>query len=463
MEEVAKYEECTKEELIEIILDQNQTIVELSQAILELKKEIEALKPPLPKDSTNSSIPTSKELIRRTRSQRKKSGKKPGGQQGHQGHYRERTPHPDKIVLVQASHCADCGASLSLVEGTIGLIAQEVDIPPITPLTTEYQQVIKVCACGHSNSLPLPIEGYVNIGPQMGALITYFNVEHSFPYERLSKVATDVLGFVISEGTIANKLRRMLSQAKGIVQQIKDHVIAAPWIGSDETGTRVAGKTWWEWVWQSPLASYFVIDPRRGYPAVQEHFTETYQGVICHDCWSAQNKTPAAAHQLCHAHLVRNVQYAIDKERSVWGYLVQRLLLKSQRARDAIWQQGVSAAKRKAVIQYYQDTLASLLEMPLTKPEERRLQKRLIKHKEWIFTFMAYPDVPPDNNSSERAIKAAKLKDKISGGFRSESGACRFAQLLSLTQTLRKQHLPILPTLTAIFQGIEGALPFLSG
>jgi transposase len=463
MEEVAKYEQFTKEELIGIILDQKQTIVELSQAILELKKEIEALKHPVGKDSTNSSIPSSKELIRQTRSQRKKSGKKPGGQQGHQGHYRERTPHPDKIIQVQASHCANCGTPLGEVEGTIGQIAQEVDIPPITPLTTEYQQVVKVCACGHSNSLPLPIEGSVKIGPHMGALITYFNVEHRIPYKRLSQVATDVLGFAISEGTIANKLRHMLSQTKEIVQQIKNHVIAAPWIGSDETGTRVAGKTWWEWVWQSPLASYFVIDPRRGYPVVQEHFTQNYQGVIVHDGWSAQNKTQASAHQLCHAHLVRNVQYAIDKERSVWAYRVQRLLLKSQRARDAIWQKDVSAERRKTVMQFYLHALENLLEMPLVHKEERRLQKRLIKHQEWIFTFMAYPDVPPDNNSSERAIKAAKLKDKVSGGFRSDAGASQFAHLLSLTQTLRKQHLPILATLTALFQGIEGAIPFLSG
>jgi transposase len=179
--------------------------------------------------------------------------------------------------------------------------------------------------------------------------------------------------------------------------------------------------------------------------------------------WSAQNNTPAGAHQLCHAHLVRNLQYAVDKERSVFAYRVQRLLLKSQRARDAIWQEGVTASRRQAVIQFYQDEFARLLEMPLIQKEERRLQKRLIKHRGWIFTFMSYSDVPPDNNSSERAIKAAKLKDKVSGGFRSEFGASRFAQLLSLTQTLRKQHLPILPTLTALILGSEGAVPFLSG
>jgi hypothetical protein len=294
----------------------------------------------------------------------------------------------------------------------------------------------------------------------MAALITYFNVEHSLPYARLTQITEDVLGFAISEGTVANKLKDMLAQTKGIIQRIKAHVIAAPWAGSDETGTHVGGKTFWQWVWQSPQASYYVVDKRRGYSVVKEHFTQSYQGVLVHDCWSAQNNTPAGAHQLCHAHLVRNLQYAVDKERSVFAYRVQRLLLKSERARDAIWQEGVAAQRRQAVIGSYQDALESLLEMPLIHKEERRLQKRLIKHKDWIFPFMDYPDVPPDNNSSERAIKAVKLKDKVSGGFRSELGASRFAQLLSLTQTLRKQHLPILASLNAVLGGQD--LPLFS-
>jgi transposase len=449
MEEAAQYEQYTKEELIQIIMD--------------LKKEIEALKPSVPKDSTNSSIPSSKELIPRTRTQREKSGKKAGGQKGHVGHHRERNPHPDAIVKVQASHCKSCGVSLEGIEGTPGQIAQQVDLPLITPLTTEYQQVIKVCACGERNCLPLPIEGYVNIGPQMGALITYFNVEHALPYERLSQITHDLLGFAISEGTIANKLAQMQEQAKEIVGRIKQLVVDASWMGSDETTTSVAGKKFWEWVWQSPLASYFVIDKRRGYDVVKEHFTENYRGVIGHDCWCAQNKTPAGAHQLCPAHLLRNLQYAIDAERSIWAYQVQRLLRKSQRARDQIWKVGVSPKQREAVIQYYKDALDTLNRMSLTNIEERRLQKRFIKHKDWIFPFMAYPDVPADNNSSERAIKAAKLKDKVSGGFRSVLGAARFAQLLSLTQTLRKQELPILPTLTAIFQGNGSAIALRSG
>lgn len=453
MEESMQYEQLTKEDLIQIIRAQNETIE-------ALKKEVEALKHPIPKDSTNSSIPTSKELIKRTRSQRQKSGKKPGGQPGHQGHRRQRNAAPDKIVQIEASYCESCGACLSEVEGSVGQIAQEVDIPPIVPVTTQYQQIIKVCGCGHCNCPALPIKAEVTIGPQMTALITYLNVEHSLPYGRLTQITEDVLGFAISEGTVANKLGRMQSLASGIIQRIKAYVIAAPWTGSDETGTHVGGKKFWQWVWQSPLASYYVVDKRRGYEVVKEHFTQSYQGVLIHDCWSAQNNTPAGAHQLCHAHLVRNLQYAVDKERSLFAYRVQRLLLKSQRARDAIWQEGVSAERRQVVIQSYQKELEKLLAMTLTKPEERRLQKRFIKHQDWIFTFMTFPDVPADNNSSERAIKAAKLKDKVSGGFRSEPGASRFAQLLSLTQTLRKLHLPILDCLKAILAGQD--LPLFS-
>ena len=158
----------------------------------------------------------------------------------------------------------------------------------------------------------------------MGALITSFNIEHALPYDRLSQITHDLLGFAISEGTVANKLAQMQRQAKGIIERIKRHVMDGPWMGSDETGTRVAGKKFWEWVWQSPLASYFVIDKRRGYDVVKEYFTERYTGVICHDCWCAQNQTPAGAHQLCHAHLLRHLQYAIDAQRSIWAYQVQR-------------------------------------------------------------------------------------------------------------------------------------------
>src|SRR5260370_41106388 len=105
MEETTQYHQCSKDDLIEIIMDRDRTIADRDQAIADLKKEVEALKHPVRKNNTNGSIPSSKELIPRTRSQRDKSGKKPGGHLGHVAHHRERNPHPGRIQRVPASHC----------------------------------------------------------------------------------------------------------------------------------------------------------------------------------------------------------------------------------------------------------------------------------------------------------------------------------------------------------------------
>jgi transposase len=460
MEEAARYEQCSREDLIEIIVGQNQVIADLKKELEDLKSLV------VPKDSTNSSIPPSKDPLAKTpktRSLRKKSGKKSGGQPGHAGHHRQWNPNPDKRVKIADEHCGACGASLSEIEGSVGKRAQEIDLPPITPITTEYQQIMKICSCGHCNCPELPVDGHVTIGPRMSALMTYFNVAHAFPYDRLTQVTQDLLGFAISQGTIANKLSKMRIKIGRMVEKIKQKVIGSPWDGSDETGTHVAGKLWWEWTWQCPEASYFVIEPSRGYQVVKEHFTENYQGVLCHDNWSAQNNTKAGAHQLCHAHLLRKLQYAIDKEQSVYAAKMQQLLRDSQKERDKIWSAGFSESERQLMIKSYLERLDTLSRMEIIHHEERKLQKCFIKYRDWIFTFMAYPDVPPDNNSSERAMRAAKVKDKISGGFRSPAGATRFADLLSLTHTLRKQHLPLLDSLAAVFQGIDILPGFSSG
>jgi len=463
MKEVSSYEQCTKEELIKVIVGQAHEIAALKKELEDLKDLKSPKESDVAKTSANSSTPPSKDQVRRTRSLRKKSGKKSGGQPGHRGHHRVWNENPDQVVPIQNESCRACGASLEGIVGTVGKRAQEVDLPPITPVTTEYQQMIKVCSCGYCNCPELPVEGHVTIGPRVSALMTYLNVAHAFPYDRLSQVTQDLLGFAISEGTIANKLSKMRTKIAGVVEKIKQKVIHSRWGGSDETGTHVAGKLFWEWVWQSPEASYFVIEPSRGYVVVKKHFTENYQGVLCHDNWSAQNNTTAGAHQLCHAHLLRKLQYAIDKEKSVYAVKMQQLLRSSQQERERIWSTDFSEAERKSVIESYVEQLDTLNRMEIIHPEEKKLQKCFKKYLNWIFTFMAYPDVPPDNNSSERAMRAAKVKDKISGGFRSQTGATRFADLLSLIHTLRKQHLPMFDSLVAVFQGIDILPGFSSG
>ena len=185
---------------------------------------------------------------------------------------------------------------------------------------------------------------------------------------------------------------------------------------------------------------------------------EEYQGVHVADCWCAQNNTKATYHQLCHEHLKRDLKYLIETVRSSWAYHMYGFLCTSKKARDALWQ--LPERLRGRGIIWYHQRLNHLLSFFVTTKEEKTLLKRFIKHKDKILTFMNYPDVPPDNNSSERAIRQSKVKMKVSGGFRSIQGTKTYAILLSIIETCKKQHLNILQALQNVIRGIDISYQF---
>lgn len=436
----AEFSEITREQLIDIILD--------------LREQIKQIKNATPKDSTNSSIPSGKELVPHTRTLRKKSGKKSGGQKGHKGVGRKKNPNPDKIVVISPMVCSNCDMSLRDISGSVVQTSQMIDIPPLVAITTEYQQIQKVCTCcGVNTTLPLPYTGYGNLGDNITATIGYLNIMHAIPYERLCMILKDILHIPISEGSIENKLNVLDTKAYEIYIHIKETISKQDIVGSDETGTRVAGKRIWEWVWQSTHFCLYAIDPSRGYQVVKKYFGENFLGIFIHDCWSAQNNTKALLHQLCLAHLIRNLQYAIEAQNSHWSYTFQRFLIKAQKARDIIWEEGVPPPRRKQVIAQYVNLLEKFCTAPLKKSEEKMLQKRIKKHKNSILTFMSYPGMPATNNGSEQMIRMAKTKDKVSGGFRAYEGSQRYARILSVIQTCKKQQIPVFQALLDILNG----------
>jgi transposase len=337
--------------------------------------------------------------------------------------------------------------------------SQVVDIPPIVPLVTEYQAVARTCACGHVTTGHLPAEapfqGTVQIGTNASSLLVYLNTAHHLPYQRLQLVAADLFNLPLSQGSIANKLERAAVAATPLQQTILDFLHASPFVGSDETGVRVAGKRIWEWVWQNAKASYYIISAHRDYQTVKDSFGEGYTGCLIHDCYSAQNNTKACWHQLCHAHLLRDLQFVVDTEHSSWAYQLQRFLLRSQRARDHIWEADFDVDIRERIIDDYYRQLEQFTSQNVVGKEAIRLQKRFRKHEEKVLYFMTTPDVPPDNNGSERAIRNAKVKQKVSGGYRSYRGAERQAILLSVIETAKKQGLGVLETIRGLMAGKE--------
>jgi transposase len=458
-------------ELVDIILEQSAGIDLLMQQIQQQQgriAELELLIAKLTKDSSNSSKPPSSDFhppASHTRNSRTPSGKKPGGQPGHRGITRMSVDIPDEIITVAPVICSGCGADLNDKQNhttiTVVSTAQAIDIPPIIPIVTEYQKIAITCTCGHRSEGQYPSfitpGGGIQLGSNISSFLVYMNTAQHIPYGRLQTIASDLLNMSVSEGTIKNKLTQAAAAAMPVQRSILSFLHRSPWVGSDETGAQVEGERWWQWVWQNTLASYYAISPSRGYQVIKQHFGEAYEGTIIHDCLSTQNKTTAGGHQLCHAHLFRDYQFLIETkgENALWAYKMKQLLYKSQRARDHCHVAGTDTKLREFIIQDYRKQLVTLLSWNLSGKESRKLQKRLIKHQNKLLHFMNSPDMPPDNNGSERAIRNAKVKQKVSGGFRSEAGATRHATLLSIIETAKKQDLNVLSIIQQLVRGEE--------
>lgn len=440
-----------KKHLIGIIVIQTKTIKQLENKITELENQLN-------KNSSNSSQPPSLDnnfSVKKNQSLRQRSGKRAGGQKGHKGQTRKQADNPDKVVSCRPDKCSNCNKDLSKEKGKIVAKKQEVDIPPIKPIITEFQQEEIKCSCGCLNKGEFPnhIKSPFQLGQNLKSFVVYLNTSHYIPYHRLSLIIDDLLNVRISQGTIDNTLEYFHQQGIPIYNSILEDIKKQKWTGSDETGARVKGKNWRQWVWQNRVGSFYAIEQSRGYAVVEKYFGIDYIGALIHDCWSAQNNTVAGGHQLCHPHLLRDLIFCMEVEKSKWAYDIKQLLLASEKARDIIWQDNFNSELRQKIIKQYQDKLEQLISRFVVGKETNRLRKRFKKHQAKIFHFMNDPNIPWHNNSSEQAIRNSKLHQKISGCFRSVKGAKRRSVILSIIETCKKRNLNVLDSLQQIFQG----------
>ena len=401
-EEVAAQQENYRSDIEaqhKLIWEQREEIKEQSKQIQKLmplveaqKEEIESLKrrlSHLERDSNTSSKPPSSDIkSRKVFGLREKTGKKPGGQKGHLGYHRSQVKDPNEIIpCMPTSHCQNCGKSLNHEKAVVKETRQEIDIPEIKPMVTEYQKMIVKCSCGTINKglFPSSVRAHVQIGQRMKSFLVYLNIVQLIPYQRLSSVCTDLLGFNLCKRSIENSLEEAKKNSEPIYDDIMAMLKASPWIGSDETSKKVKGKKWWEWVWQNNIASYYAVEDSRGYKAVQTHFGENYKGVLLHDCYSAQNNTKAkSGHQLCLVHLMRDLKYLIETYDSKWAQDVLTLFKEAQRIRPIIWDSTFPEYMRNIVIQKYENMRDQLFIQKDKNKDVLKIQKRLLRHKEKI-------------------------------------------------------------------------------
>lgn len=408
------------------------------------------------KNSNNSSVPPSKDENRpKRKSLREKSGLKPGGQKGRKGNTLKMVEKPNFTQKHIPLYCNCCGESLENTEAKFVGKRQVFDIPKIEIKVTEHQVYSKQCKCGQINQGKYPQEANapVSYGNNMESLIGYFHTRQYIPFKRMQEIFKDVFRAPISEGGIHYILDKLVVKAQPAYQLIKQKLQSNTKyaIGSDETGVKVNGDKHWAWTWQNEEATFITITDNRGQKSITDTFKDGFENsVLVHDCWASHFNTQAASHQICIAHLLRDMNYLNELYGHKWSQackLLFQLALKQEKQMDTV--DYYIHNPRRIQIEKRLDFLIKY-ELPPDKEELVTFQNRLKKYRDFLLTFLYRPQVPPDNNASERAIRNIKVKQKISGQFKSPTGAFGFAVLRSVTDTILKNNQNVLGSLKVI-------------
>lgn len=408
-----------------------------------------------PKNSRNSSIPPSHDYSRppKTRSLREPSGKKPGGQPGHEGTTLEMVEKPDEVIEHIPQFCTCCGRDISHVHAELVESRQEVVLPVIQPIFIEHQAFQRTCTCGNTVIADFPdgITPGISYGHNVESLAAYMSARQFVPFHRLAEMFRYVFNTPISEGALVKAINRVAQKAIPAYELIRDRVKNADVNGGDETGMKINGDKGWFWTFQGKLFTFIIASLNRGSQTINEHFPNGFAfSVLVHDCWRCYFKVAAVAHQICLAHLLREFNHINDCYKLKWATDFKQLLVETMAFKKTLLPEDYHKTLNQRTV--FENRLTKLLEEHINKkhPLAISLQNRLVKYRQHIFTFLYYHQVPPDNNGSERAIRNVKVKQKISGQFKSFSGAESFAILRSVIDTAIKNNLNPLHSLSQI-------------
>ncbi len=405
------------------------------------------------KNSKNSSVPPSQDpnRLRKTKSLRQKSGKKPGGQKGHEGSTLKMVATPDEVVKLSPDFCHNCGSSLSNTQSEFLSKRQIADVPPVQIKYTEYQTYKKTCTCGCENKSEFPsgVNSPISYGPNIQSHIAYLYTRQYVPYQRMKELLGGMLNVDLSQGTINNIIAKMAEKARPFYQNIRERIEKSVVAGVDETGAIINGVLNWAWTWQSENLTYIMFSDNRGSKTIQTVFPNGLPNtILVNDHWKAHYKTNAKSHQMCTAHLLRDLAHLTELYKNPI----------SQEIGDLI-SQAIDLEKKMSVGDYYQNNkdvreikekFEQLIKSDVSDVKHKNLQtfiKRMRNYKDYIFTFLENPLVPPDNNASERAIRNIKVKQKISGQFKNLENANYFAILRSIIDTTLKNGNDVFQTL----------------
>jgi len=474
----SQLEQLDKEALISITLTLQQQMRELQQTVAAQADEIQKLRDQLTKNSRNSGKPPSSDGLKKPwpRNLRKKTGRSSGGQKGHKGHTLEMVEQPDHVRVHPISQCPHCATDLQSVERCEIERRQVFDLPPVHIEVTEHRAEIKVCPrCGKQvkGDFPPSVTQPVQYGPRIKAQVSYLNTYQLIPWARVRELLGDFYGHAPAEALILESNTAVLDGIKPSLDTIKQQLIASDVAHFDESGLRVENRLNWLHVASTNYLTYYSVQPKRGQDGMNAiDILPAFEGRAVHDCWPSYFAFDNCQHALCNAHHLRDLLFVIEQYEQSWAEEMLQLLLDIKAEVDAApaGQMSLASERLTHFEQRYDELIAQGLAAnppPIDPPPKKRGRKkqsppknlldRLQKYKSQTLAFMYDFRVPFDNNLAERDVRMVKIKQKVSGAFRTRTGAETFCAIRSYISTTRKHRLNVID---AIYGALTGT-PFI--
>ena len=450
----------SRDELIDLILAEHAQLEALRADYEALKLKLEKGKKP-PTNSSNSSQPPSRD--QKTDLTKKRKKHRHGPPIGHVKYERKFVADPDHIVKVKPQVCKDCQTDLRETSGLLADVNQITELPEAKAEVIEVRQYeVKCPCCGKKQTTepPAGLEMERTFGARLEATVVYYRQEQHMSYVRTEAALRDMHRVTISQGGIDKIMQRGGQQAGQQMEPIQNEIQQSKVIHSDETGSRVDGQNWWQWVFCSATAVLHVIRSNRSVDVIKDVMADAIAEVWVSDCYSAQVKAPSSELQLCLAHQLRNLQAVVDLyPASFWSRAMQamfRSAIHTYNQRDHL-----SPPEFQAQIQRIEHICTWLLKRKLEQPEAKRLLKRYLKYRNCLFVFLHRTDVSPTNNVSERNLRPSVVHRKVIGCFRSGWGARAYAAIASVIDTAELKGVSPFTTIQSLFG--TPALPLSSG
>jgi len=470
-----------KETVVRVLLDMDRRIHALERQVQDLTARLDAseqrvrqLEEQVAKDSHNSHKPPSSDGLAKPKpkSLRPPSQRPTGGQPGHPGHTLRMVDNPDRTVRHTVERCANCGRALDRQEPEHVERRQVFELPEPKLEVTEHQAEVKTCPCGRVNRAAFPSEAAapVQYGPRVKSVGVYLSEYQLLPFDRLGEIMRDLFACEsFSQGTLANFKADCSRRLEPVEAAIRGLATAAPVAGFDETGVRATGSLHWLHTVSTGLLTWYYAHKRRGREAMDAAgILSEYQGCAVHDFWKSYFDY-GCDHALCNGHLLRELVFLWEEQTQKWAKDMIDHLLGIKDAVATASAAGLTAlpqADQEGLLKSYERIVkAGYAQNPVAptpgpkrrgrrkQSKARNLLDRFRDHPDSILAFMRDFAVPFDNNQSERDLRMMKLRQKISGTFRSFEALVNFCRIRGYVSTARKNGLNAMDALQRVFLG----------